>query len=116
MLTSGSVPPVPAGALIPRSASCCEISDATRVASSEPSAATPVAPPSVRKNAISELPAPMSLVCTEFWTTSTRFCMTMPTPAPRIAMKTASSTSEVCSSSVPISAQPVVSSAAPSIM
>jgi len=86
------------------------------VASSAPSADTPIAPPRLRKNAISELPAPMSRCPTVFCTTRTRFCCSMPTPMPTRSMKAPSSTSEVVSSSVPISPRPSVSRMAPASM
>ena len=59
----------------------------------------------LRKNATSERPAPMSSKRTVFCTTSTRFCISMPTPAPITNMKAPSSTRLVVSSSVPISAE-----------
>ena len=82
-------------------------------ASSAPSTLTPMAPPRLRKNAISELPEPMSRRATVFCTTSTRFCMTMPTPAPTMSMNTPGSTRFVRSSIVPMSASPIVSPSVP---
>ena len=43
-------------------------------------------PPRLRKNATFELAAPSCSGRTVFCTMSTRFCMTMPTPAPRMSM------------------------------
>ncbi len=79
-------------------------------ASSAPSTETPIAPPRVRKNATSELPAPMSRWGTVFCTTSTRFCISIPRPAPSSEHEDASSARLVVSSSVPIRPRPAVSS------
>ena len=116
MLTSGTCPaeaPIRAGS-IPAAASPSAIASRAWVASSAPSTLTPIAPPRLRKNAISELPAPMSAAGTVFCTTSTRFCISMPRPAPTTSMNALSSIRLVVSSSVPISASPSVSSVAPS--
>jgi hypothetical protein len=53
-----------------------------RLPRTAPSAETPIAPPSVRKNATDELATPSSLIFTWFWTDRTRFCIVMPMPAP----------------------------------
>ena len=64
--------------------------------STAPSAATPIEPPMLRKNATTELAAPMSAWAVLFCTASTRFCMVAPRPTPRTAMKAPTSQSEVC--------------------
>ena len=48
-----------------------------------------MAPPRLRKNVTMELAAPRSAGATWFCVERTRFCIVMPTPRPRIAMKTA---------------------------
>ena len=53
-----------------------------------PSAETPIDPPIERKNATSELAAPMSDCAVLFCTARTRFCMVAPRPRPRTAMNT----------------------------
>lgn len=55
----------------------------TLLARTAPRTETPIAPPSVRKNATVEVPAPISETSRVFWTASTRFCMSMPMLAPR---------------------------------
>ena len=51
-------------------------------ASTAPSAETPIEPPIERKNATTELAAPMSARAALFCTASTRFCMVAPRPTP----------------------------------
>ena len=58
----------------------------TFVAMRAPSTETPMVPPSERKKAMPELATPISAGVTAFCTISTRFCMTMPRPAPRMNM------------------------------
>ena len=54
--------------------------------STAPRAETPIEPPMLRKNATTELAAPMSAWAVLFCTARTRFCMVAPRPRPRIAM------------------------------
>ncbi len=108
--------PPPAPASMPLAARPSAIWALAREPRIAPSTETPVAPPSERKKVISALAAPMSSSGTEFCTTSTRFCMTMPTPRPTRLMKAPSSIRLVCSSSMPISARPTVSRVAPVTM
>jgi hypothetical protein len=61
-------------------------SDVTRLASTAPSALTPIAPPMLRKNMSVDVAAPNSAAGTSFCAASTRFCISMPTPTPSTAM------------------------------
>ena len=85
-------------------------------ASSAPIADTPTAPPSERMKATSAEPEPMSSSRSEFCTTSTRFCISIPMPIPSTTMKPISTPRCVVSSIVPISSRPVVRSVAPKTM
>ena len=58
-------------------------------------------PPIDRKKATTELAAPRSACATLFCTARIRFCIVAPSPRPRTAMKTPTTTSEVLSSMVP---------------
>ncbi|CAM5532187.1 TRAP transporter large permease subunit [Streptomyces] [Streptomyces violaceorubidus] len=63
-----------------------EVAAATRLARIAPRTLTPMVPPMLRKNDSTEVAAPRSVAATSFWAASTRFCISMPTPTPRIAM------------------------------
>ncbi len=79
--TSGSEPSPPVEPTpIPARPSAVYV--VTWVASTAPSAETPIVPPRVRKNATTELAAPSSLIGTVFCTARTRFCMVIPRPQP----------------------------------
>lgn len=71
---------------MPRAARPVATLSATWWASSAPSAETPIEPPIERKNATTELAAPMSDWVVLFCTARTRFCMVAPRPMPRTAM------------------------------
>ena len=49
---------------------------------SAPMTLTPIVPPVVRKNWMPLVAMPSSRLGTSFWTTSSRFCMTSPSPSP----------------------------------
>jgi hypothetical protein len=51
-----------------------------------PNRATPTDPPTARKNVTVEVATPRSSTGDSFWVASTRICITMPMPAPSIAM------------------------------
>ena len=82
-------------------------------ASSAPSTETPTEPPIDRKNATTELAAPMSACAVLFCTARTRFCMVAPRPRPSTVMNTPIHTSEVVASMVPSSPIPTTTSAMP---
>ena len=81
--------------------------------STAPSAATPIEPPMLRKNATSELAAPMSDWAVLFCTASTRFCMVAPRPRPRTAMKAPTWTSGVVASMVASRLRPMMTATMP---
>ena len=67
----------------------------------------------LRKNATTELAAPMSACAVLFWTASTRFCMVAPRPRPSTAMKAPTSHSEVASSMVASRPRPMITATMP---
>src|SRR6478672_338144 len=81
--------------------------------STAPSAETPIEPPIERKNATSELAAPMSRWAVLFCTARTRFCMVAPSPRPSTAMKMPTRTRLVVSSMVESSDRPTITSTMP---
>ncbi|SLJ18807.1 Uncharacterised protein [Mycobacteroides abscessus subsp. abscessus] len=84
-LRSRLLPPSPLGRM-PRRAKPSADSSLTRVASTDPSTDTPIAPPKVRKKATLLEAAPMFCTLTVFCTASTRFCIIMPMPRPITVM------------------------------
>jgi hypothetical protein len=83
-------------------------SEVTRLASTAPSALTPIAPPMVRKKVSVEVAAPRSAAGTSFCAASTRFCISMPTPTPSTTMYAASGTMPVVASMVLSNTNPAV--------
>ena len=51
-----------------------------------PKIGTPIEPPMERKKVAVEVAVPRSRCATEFWTTTTRTCMTPPSPRPSTTM------------------------------
>ena len=61
---------------------------ATTVPRIEPMTETPIVPPRLRKNVTALVATPRFFTSVVFCTTSMRFCMTMPTPAPSTNIET----------------------------
>jgi hypothetical protein len=81
--------------------------------STAPSADTPMEPPIERKNATTELAAPMSRCAVLFCTASTRFCMVAPRPRPSTDMKAPTRSRLVVASIVLSSDRPRMTSTMP---
>jgi hypothetical protein len=58
----------------------------SRVVNRAPSSATPIEPPTVRKNVTVAVATPTSSAGVSFWVASTMTCIVKPSPTPSITM------------------------------